>query len=517
MRPTDIGMSKFVALSCVLLHLQVGFAEPECECKIHIPVPQKPEDDIDREALLPAYLQKFAELEKQELGQDLKCCRNYAEIFGDWAMDLCPKTIAEVVEEVNSVKRAYGGRSGVDVLLTSRFVIKQTSPHEIKSTDLIIASKDMAFQKGEKPGPSMLTPVCRKFTVHDAADPYDPEPKVYTVSPLVKIKDARTFPDEVIFDLKGNCKYSRRKAAPHGRTQKDVDFKEKFPAGLYIKDKEKREYFQEALMNDAKMLKENGLTDYSLLLHAVETAESVDLSEEGIIKANERIGKNLAFAISPTSNKTYAMSYILIDYLVHEHAKGSPQTHMKNTAAIRYSCSGRADCCGQNMPDPLDAAEYQSRLLMMIGHNTGADCLKRGGSYWTYFPNVMEPMARHCHEKDPDCKTLCEHLGLHFDKAANRCTKFENIFNKCRGLFHKLVFLTDAVSSSQSHIEEVMVSTMVGDDVMVAIEDIKRNMARQEMDDVKKYGQCHRELTKYFEAHAMFSKTAGSDLSDREL
>jgi hypothetical protein len=642
MRLTDISMSKFEALLCLLLHLQIGFSEPECECKIHVPVPQKPESDMDRyrprEAPISVYLHKFAELEKQEVGQDSKCCRNYAEIFGDGAMDLCPKTLAEVAEELKFTM-AYGGKIGQDVMLTSRFVIKQAAPHEIKSIDLIISSKKKAFEEGEKPGPSMLAPVCRKLIVDDAADPEDPESKVFTVMPLVGIKDARMFPDEVRFDLKGNCKAKNRWARPYTRMGKDVNFKQKFPGGLYIKDKKKREYFQTALVNDANMLKEHGIMDHSLLLHAVETcpavieecadvyeidarrndggayrykvvteydymghrdgryvketvekeyklgifrktcsalstknrdgrpvysngkkmflyyhnsawrigpnisasdkdfyatttdrcptadaqwtsrlsrdnkdenvtmgvfaiAESVDMSEEGIMKANKRIGKNLAFAISPTSKKTYAISYTLIDYFLHEDAKGNSMTHRKNTLGVKYVCSGlpfgSSDCCGQNMPDPLDAAEFHSRLLMMIGHSTGADCLKRGGSYWRYFPNVMKPKALECDKTDPNCKTLCEHLGLRFDVAAKRCTEFEKIFDRCGGWFHRFAFLVDAVPSSQSHIEDVMVSNMFGDDVMVAIEDIKRNMARQEMDEVEKYRPCHEKLMNIF-------------------
>jgi hypothetical protein len=257
MKVTNVGIAAYATLLFIFgCLLQGSFADSECPCRIEL----KEGDGRD----LPSLFSKFLEVEK--------CCENLANHFSDWAQHVCPENLAEVLSEVSQkIEKAVGGKSGQDVLLTNRFVIKRANPLEKASIDAILEKKRKQYQDrsvGEAREPSILAPICRKLTVEDPED--DERVFVYTIAPLIGMKNAGLFPDEVRFDLKGNYLWQNREAEAHESTQKDKNFHDKFPGGLYITDKKKRDEFRKAAEIDTKMLNDIGLMDYSFLVHAVE-------------------------------------------------------------------------------------------------------------------------------------------------------------------------------------------------------------------------------------------------------
>jgi hypothetical protein len=314
------------------------------------------------------------------------CCQSYASKFGTWGTNQCPSSLAEVAADLGTLRDvAGGGASGVEVTLTTKYVLKVINRHE---TDMLYRLLDELPPNLDH---TLLNPSC--FIIKLKGDGTS-----LLISPQIGLNlDKNQYSDQSKFDLKGNFEWKGR-----DKDKLDKGFVTKFPDGMFVAAVSfQTKSFEDAmqlLMTDTHILGADlGLMDYSLFAHVVGiSAEEFNAKEHGAIAVDN---PDMPLMWAQSGDKHYIMTMGIIDVLMNENMKG-PTAYRRAYNAFGNNIVYRVQCRAKD-PDPVNAMPFRTRFLRMFGFYAGQDCgkclFKQYKNCYTYFKSAYQQQM---HEQD---------------------------------------------------------------------------------------------------------------------
>ncbi|CAE7177578.1 unnamed protein product, partial [Symbiodinium necroappetens] len=345
-------------------------------------------------------------------GAPNSACQDFGPRFGSWGRRGCPKSLAEIVHDVQSgTSEAEGGKSGTKPLISARFVVKVIDKTEHKQLGRLLQKL-----RGSRRD-TFLVPTCRSLVFN-----VDGTKHYLQVALNMRLQGAEEEPWQKLFDLKGNWAYFNRLASDEEQDSPkkalvedikttmcqeleasdsvEVSFVLKWSKDVQVwKDRDKgRDLFAKTLRDDSKLLAGLGLMDYSLMLHVAEFKGYANLQLLNLEKP-------WAFAMPNTASMQrgdtlYVLSFGIIDLLMHEE---------ENRGMLNKLMSGiTLSQCQVSDLDPIPARAYWIRFIRMLGLRLRygprcTSCLRekrRRG--FTYFPNKWG------YEKSKEYKESCK-------------------------------------------------------------------------------------------------------------
>jgi len=315
-------------------------------------------------------------------------CQDFGPRFGRWGRRGCPKSLAEIVDDVHSgTSEAEGGKSGTKPLVSARFVVKVIDKAEHKQLGRLLQKL-----RGSRRD-TFLVPTCRSLLFN-----VDGTLHYLQVALNMRLRGAEEEPWQKLYDLKGNWAYFNRLASTQEQVWKDRNFKMNFSHGLYFEQvtlpggqdagqvypgDKGRDLFAKTLHDDSKLLAGLGLMDYSLMLHVAQFQGNADVQLLNLEKPWAFATRNTASM--QRGDTLYVLSFGIIDLLMHE--KENRGMLNKFMSGITFSQCQVSDI------DPIPARDYWIRFIRMLGlrlryGKSCTSCLReKNRRGFTYFQN----------------------------------------------------------------------------------------------------------------------------------